>query len=687
MKHAASDDLWRVGLLEEAQKRGVDESYRVWTELLAIGGSSDNETALCQLTELLESSTDCFRDQVLELLLEFQRRVGNEEAQQALAQELVDHRSTSSPPSRRPLDLANLGVVSSKRGDLQAARAAFKEARSVFNLLLTPLARAQFWLKAGIFSNDYDKDFATALHSFRIAAEECAVANDLVSMAYAFEEISSVYRSLDRVRLAEVYAVLAQRTIAPAASDQNGIAGSFADVSRWIEKGVALTEFLLEDYESTAERAQYLLNDPSLPAEERVSIERLALACAVESHHWRLARKIAKSWLANGQRDLAVVAGATIALLKDSDTDEDNSFDPAQSADFAGVGKALRSLGASASGVEGLLRPSTRSSIGRALVHTLANVIRADPILPTRLMGDFEAAAWVTQSERGSAVTAQAAIQRGGVPTSLPPAAPWSAIIARYDLLGVWELPDLAIMGPILDSWALMSRFEQAVRINPVPPCDGSLNLYFYRIDPEGHLGVNTCAYIPEGDLIICSLRYLDDLTRLRRNQWQKEFDNIKSGLVRIGWESPDEVAQSLANKVRARERVLLEWVISHEIGHAHFSPSQESQGNAQAAEEQADSFFIDGMTRDGGVAELLHAIYGQLDMLYWYDCEKQTKRAVSEEERRDRSVKLDPAADVSGHRPLTFRAVDLVRSILKIHPDLESDTYIEQFAASILAH
>src|SRR4030095_363691 len=118
------DEVWRIGLLEGARARGIDEGYRVWAERRAIEARSDNRQAVQRLSELLPRYEGCLRDRTLELLMEFHGRVGDEKAQQATAQELVDHRSEASPPSRRPLDLVNLGVISSQHGDLATAHRA-----------------------------------------------------------------------------------------------------------------------------------------------------------------------------------------------------------------------------------------------------------------------------------------------------------------------------------------------------------------------------------------------------------------------------------------------------------------------------------------------------------------------------------------------------------------------------------
>jgi tetratricopeptide (TPR) repeat protein len=686
MRRANTDELWRLGLFQDARDRGVEDSYGDWAELLSIAALTDSEEAVRRLHACLDRNSGCWRDQCLELLLQFHSRLGNLEAQQAIAQELVDRRSGASLPGRRPVDLVNLGVISSKRGDLTTARAAFQEARNIIDQLVGRPSRAECWLKVGVFSRDYDRDVAMALHSFRVAAEECAAANDGVSKSYAFEQLSSLYRSLGRADLAYVYAVLAEQSIADLGDDVHGIAGSSVEVRHLVEKGVAVTAFLVADYELSAQRVQWLINESPfrIDDDERAALERVALACAIESGDWTIAHEIVTSWSAGGRHDWALIGRATIRLRKLAQNNPDAPIDPERSVDFVGVAEALS--GAGASDVEDLLRPSTYSALSRALVDTVAGVIRADPLTPTRLLGDHEAAIWVSRSERARPV-ARTITQDADRPSALPSAASWLQIIAHYDRLGVWEVPDLTVIGAILDQWSLLSRFEDAVRINPVPPCNGCLNVYFYRSDPAGHLdsSVSGCVFVPDGDLIICKLDYIDDLFRVGRVSWDAEVAKIKKGLVDSNWADADNLAVLAGNKIRARERILVEWLIAHEIGHAHFGHSRASPGKtALEFEDQADSFFIEGAVHTGGLGEIVHSIYGQLGLLYAYDCENRLNRALTPEELSERSLRLDPSPDASGHRPLVFRAISLLRSIQRMHPGLGEDSYLEQFAASI---
>jgi tetratricopeptide (TPR) repeat protein len=689
MRRADTDDeVWRVGLFEDTRDRGVDEAYRDWAGLSSIESSADNDQAIELLTELLARHQRCLRDRTLELLLAFHARAGHEQAQRKIAQELVDHRSACSPPGRRTLDLVNLGIICSQQGELVPARAVFREARMMIVRLRDPAARGLAWLRVGIFSRDYDEDLPTAVHSFRAAVEEFRRARDLVSIAYAFEELSSVCRSLERTEQAYMYASFAQRSMADLDGNDRGAAGGFADVEHRVEKGIAQTEFLIGEFATAADRLEWLLNQ-SLHRpddDERLILERIALACAIQSRTWHTAREILTSWYAAGLDDWAALGRVAIALGESAADDSDRMIDPACAADLAGFADTLARLGASPAEVEGLLRPSPLSELSEAVIDILADVHRADPLMPSRLFGDYEASAWATRSDR-AATTAHIMTpgRVGYIP--LPPGAPWPDIIARYHDLGVWELPDLAVLGPAMDRWSLLSRFEDAIRINQAAPSEGSLDIYFFRSDPEGHLD-RSVRYIPDSELIVCSLPYLDDLFRIiGSGSREAEIEHLNKRLKESDWgDATEDIATSVVNMMfGAPQGFLLEWVIAHEIGHAHHGHAAASPGRDELAlEEQADSFFLDGVLADYGLPEILMAVFGTLNSMYVYDCEKQFNRPPTPDELRDRSLLLNAAPDASGHRPLVFRAVALVQSILRKHPELDTTRYIDKFAESL---
>ena len=83
------------------------------------------------------------------------------------------------------------------------------------------------------------------------------------------------------------------------------------------------------------------------------------------------------------------------------------------------------------------------------------------------------------------------------------------------------------------------------------------------------------------------------------------------------------------------------------------------------------------------GLHEVM-AIFGQLNLLYEYDCEKRFQRSLTPQEVLDKSLHLDGLPDGSGHRPMVFRAVSLLTSLLRMHPSRASESYLEQFAASL---
>lgn len=232
-------------------------------------------------------------------------------------------------------------------------------------------------------------------------------------------------------------------------------------------------------------------------------------------------------------------------------------------------------------------------------------------------------------------------------------------MIERYHDLGVWQLPDLAVVAPVLDRWALRSRFDGAVRINPAVPVPGSLNVYFWAADPDAQLEptVPGCGYLPDGELIMCSLHYLDSLVRA--------------------------------------DPVVAEWILAHEIGHAHFDQEAGSLTAPDGAraeapglhtlEEEADAFYLNGAQASAALPRILDAMHAALNSLYELDCQQQFGRSVPLPDPMEHPLPLDPAPDVTGHRPLVFRAIDLIRYILRTRPDLGDTSYIDQYAQSLV--
>jgi hypothetical protein len=671
-------------MIADAGERGVDEAYRDWVELREIQHSTNSEEAVERLTALLGRHRSYLRDRTLELLLTIYSRTGNRAGERAVAQELADHRTPLSPPSKRPYDLVNLGVTSSKQGDMATARAAFSQAHPMMAGLTDDALRGLLRLRAGIFSRNYDNDRPTAVHSFRAAIEDFRSAHDAISMAYVFEQLSATFRDIERPA-AMMYASLAEQLVINMDGDERGVAGDYGRVAFDVARGMAEAEFLLDDIASAAARVNWLLTDSevSMNDDERLALERIALACAIRGRKWRAARRMLASWSAEGRDDWTALGRAALAISRSAVYRRNRKVEPVRERKLAGLGETLRRLGFDPADAAQFLAPMTRSALSEGLIDALAGAARADPIMARRLFGDYESAAWATRTKRAAK---PASIRPNGGPL-LPPGAPWPEVIIRYHELGVWELPDLAVLGPVLDHWATLSRFGDAVRINQPALGDGSLDVYFFRSDPEGYLEhiARGCVFVPEGELIICSLPYLDDLFGIEDIDWEAEREEIKDGLR--GYEADvDEVAAILVSKVKARARVLLEWVIAHEIGHAHHGHAAAARTAEQAflLEDAADSFFLDGVVADDGAGELFLALSTQLRHLYAYDAERQLQRRVTAEEKEHLSVVLDGRPDKSGHRPLVFRAVSLVRSLLRRIPELGDIDYYDRFSASL---
>jgi hypothetical protein len=120
-------------------------------------------------------------------------------------------------------------------------------------------------------------------------------------------------------------------------------------VDYYVERGIAQTEFLGGEFTSAANRLKWLLNESShrIDDDERVFLERLALACAIQSRDWHSAREIVTSWSATDRADWAALGRVAIGLGESAVDDGDRTIEPARSADLAGFADTLGRLGAS----------------------------------------------------------------------------------------------------------------------------------------------------------------------------------------------------------------------------------------------------------------------------------------------------------------------------------------------------
>lgn len=675
------DDLWRIGMFHDARERGPDAAYHDWAELAATE-ALDDDAAVERLTVLAERHRGCLRDRTLELLSNRYLRTGDLDARRAVMQELVDHRSADSPPGQRVFDLGNLGQILGEQGELETARTRMREALALITSVRGQAQRGLVWARAGSFYRVRGDDLPMAVHSFRVAVEEFRSTGDLASEAFALEQLSAIYRKMLRADLAVVYATLAHHAVTAWDGQRPGLA-VYGDVTFLVEGGLAQSEFLLNDFAAAARRLKRLLGPPRQAADgERVSLERVALAAAVASGDRDFARGILATWAAaRGFEDWVALGQALITANDILARDPSRALTPAQVPELAGLGDTLVRLGVPRPDAESFLSEQALDRVAPALLHSLAGISDASPVVNTRLVSEYDDLAMSTRAERAAALLTPAP-RRGavadagtGADAALPPGASWPEVIARYHDLDVWELPDLAILGAVLDRWSLRSRFGGAVLINPPRPREGCLNFYFYRSDPERHLGgEHTCTYIPADDLVVCSLPYLDSMFRL---------EDAAADAAEIT--DRDDDAETLAMALRGYERILVEWIIAHEIGHAHLGHATASSADeALDLEEAADSFFLDGILADASAAVITLAFYSLLNRLYSYDCQRQFHRTVSPSDLLDHPLVLDATPDETGHRPLVFRAVSLVKSILRTRPDIEDSTYIDRFAASL---
>lgn len=684
-RSANGDRLWRIGMFHDARERGPDAAYQDWAELAAIEALGDDAAAIEQLTALAGRHRGCLRDRTLELLSNRYMRIGDLGARRAIMRELVDHRSADSPPAQRVFDLVILGLILGEQGELETARARIHEALALITSIRDQAQRGLLWTRVGGFCRFRGDDLPMAVHSLRVAVEEFRGAGDLASEAFALEQLSAIYRDMFRVDLASVYAALAQRAVLAWDRQRPGLAVA-GDVTFLVEGGVARTEFLRNDFAAAARRLKGLLGPPGQAGDDRrLPLERVALAAAVASGDLAYGREIIAAWAARGSDDWVAVGRALLAAHDILARDPSSAIVTARVPELAGLGDALVRLGVPRPDAESFLDHPAPDKFATGLLHSLAGVSNADPLINRRLASEYDDLAVTTRSDRAAAKLAPPR-REAGTDIALPPGSSWPDVVARYHDLGVWELPDLAILGGVLDRWSSRSRFGGAVRINPSRPRDGCLNFYFYRSDPERHLGgVHSCSYIPAGDLIVCSLPYLDSMFRIDDAQWEAGISDWERKAAAAADEPSRGAAETMARLIRGYEHIIAEWIVAHEIGHAHLghaaAPSAE---DALALEEAADAFFLDGALADASVGVITLAFYSLLNRLYSYDCERQFHRTVTPRDLLDHPLVLDSTPDETGHRPLVFRAVSLVKSILSTRPDIEDSTYIDKFAASL---
>jgi hypothetical protein len=272
-------------------------------------------------------------------------------------------------------------------------------------------------------------------------------------------------------------------------------------------------------------------------------------------------------------------------------------------------------------------------------------------------------------------------------------------LITDYSALGVWEDPSLAIFKPPIDRATWGGRFAGRVLINPPSLTPGCLHFYFYRSDPQGRLSafLDTCAYLSSGDVILCSLPFLEQLmtyvamgqkmmraaaASIIENEGGKE-DSDPGGFI------SDETLEQIHRMIHAGfGQFLIEWVITHEVGHAelgHHSTFRNAGPVASADERAADDFYAGKVLNMGHATEAMLSLANVLLEVY-RDCyESEYGVSYAGEEMVTLGATLHLPPDTGPHAHFLIRLLDLADRILRRYPNVDSSGYYDKVRRNIV--
>ena len=696
----------RLGLLDEARTRGAHNAYQLWRELAEIGQAeldSPDEVrrAIDRLREIAASAQGRVRDRALEHLLILYDRTDSQVAQLEVAKELLATRSDAARSQLRAHDLVNAGIAYSKIGQMIEAERQFEDATTSIDNLRNPSERALLRFKIGYFYDEFKGEVSQALHYFRWSAEDFGAAGVLLDQANVFLRLAIIYEKLDRPDMSAIYAEIAYDTYQEADPSIPSIFGNAETLCLRIESTLAQAENHPGNSAMAARRLQSALADISPLVDESLvnRTKLLALVTCLQAGDLTAARGFQSAWSKSGQVDYAFIAealvrlaGAGVIFMADG-ANGNESWCTAMSVEIHELSDALSRLDHDASKLRSMENTAPVSEVAFALLEALGFSFHGfwDDLLPKRIFGDHEASVWrrkIPQVYKEESVGQHAT---GSELVPLEPGAPWFEVVERYSHLRVWETPDLAIYGPILDRWVRALTSRTKMRINPVSLSSESLDVFFYRSDPEEHLLPynNTCVYIRDGEFILCSLPFLESLFGTSERNWSSEHKRIEAGLSHSSFPSEElgPLADRLTATVRARERILIEWILSHELGHfeyRHDIPRDHQE--AVRFEKEADDFFIKRLTSEEdtqALGEVILSLFGQLYQLYTLECEIQHRKRP-----KNRELLLNDLPNKStGHHPLVFRWLSFIKTILESFPrDLDTSGYVNEFEASIKA-
>ena len=272
-------------------------------------------------------------------------------------------------------------------------------------------------------------------------------------------------------------------------------------------------------------------------------------------------------------------------------------------------------------------------------------------------------------------------------------------LIADYSVLGVWEDPSLAIYMPPINRATWGGRFAGRVLINPPSLTPGCLHFYFYRSDPQGRLSafLDTCAYVSSGDVILCSLPFLEQLMTYVAMRQESMRTAIASLIENEDGKEDSDLAGSISDE--NFEQIIrmayagfgiffIEWVLTHEVGHAelgHQTTFRNVAPVASADERAADDFYANKVLSVShateamlSLANVLHAVYRDC-----YEGEYGVSYAGQEIVTLGATLHLPP--DSGPHAHFLIRLLDLADRILRHYPDVDSSGYYDKVRRNIV--
>ncbi|MDQ0000139.1 MULTISPECIES: hypothetical protein [Pseudarthrobacter] len=697
------------GLFDVARERGTKDAYELWAELHEIAhavNASDNELirATERLQEIAASTKTLARERALELLLVRYEELRQYDDQLEVAKTLLATRSAATRAERAADDRVNLGIAYSRVGRLREAEQEFLAATSAIEALREPFKRAALWFKIGYFFGEFKQQSSDQIAYYRRSVEDFRADASRLESAYVLNELATIYADLDRPHLAAMYATMANEQYSRSASSLPCIFGDRPTIFFEIQLTLAKAQISLGQTDAALERLTTVLSIHPVEDDTLMqSAQRLAFFAELRAGHLNEAEGRRLAWLRSGENPASVVAEALVALARAGVSFEFTGpaqgiigpagvavapMDPAEPAlstvplKLADVANAVTQLGGDQGELHRTVGTGSAAELSIVLLATLGVTEASDSwdrLLAKRVFGKLEAEAMAAMRARVRATQPPAP----SLP-ALEPSSSWDEVVMHYGNLRVWEMPDLAVYGPILDHYVGKSRFGWSMRINPPALSPESLDFFFFRSDPEDHLVdyIDACAYFPDGEFILCSLPFLENLYGAIATDWSAHREQIKRGL-QDDWDTGDldGVSDELANMIRAREAILLEWIIAHEVGHAHHRHTYPTNIEiATALENEADTFFLQHLG-DDYVDEILQSLFGQLNILYRNECLLQHGRLP-----KGTDLRLSDEAKASGHVPVVFRAIALLQVILAKHPYGIHMEYIRKFDRSIRA-